>query len=370
MPKIFHTSDIHIGSQFIFLADKAEKYRSLIKSSFARLVDLCIEERAGALLISGDLFDTNFPSDSNISFVQEQFKKLSDAQIKVFLIAGNHDYFIEGSVYDRGLFEDFTNVKVFIPPFESIVVPELNATIYGVSNTTNKSLQHPLQLLKKVENETKYHIALVHGSMQITGKDSDSNLPITQEEIRTSRLDYIALGDWHGNGDYSAGETKCFYSGSLEPIDFSQVNAGFVMEIDLNEAGITTKPRRIGTIKVNNLNYEFSSRNDLGRLRSVLTESSDSNTVMILTLSGDIETDLANIIAELTADFETQYYFLRINDKTAITTDSVVLEKYKDDPIVERFINNIEEFAVDVSEDDVKDLAIKYGIGSLENKNR
>ncbi|MCA9382377.1 DNA repair exonuclease [Candidatus Dojkabacteria bacterium] len=365
MPKIFHTSDIHIGAPFVFLSGKAEQYRSIIKDSFTRLVDLCISEKVEVLLISGDLFDTNFPSDSNIAFVKEQFQKLSQAGTRVLIIAGNHDYYSEGSVYDRGIFADLPNIKIFMPPYETLIIPELNCAFYGVSNTTNKSIKHPLGYVKELEKDTFHHIALIHGSMQIVGKDSDSNLPITSEEIQKSGLSYIALGDWHGLNDFSAGNTKCFYPGSLEPIDFSQVNSGYIIEINFDDKSITAKPRKVGKIKIETVEYQFDENNDLTRLRTVLADKADPDTVLIVNLAGESISNLLEIMTELTSEFESKYFFLKISDKTRVSFDAKDLEKLTNDPIIEAFIQNVEQFAIEKDRKEFQDQAVQLGLSKL-----
>ena len=100
--KILHTGDIHLGSKFSFLGEKATEYRRALVKSFESLADTAIEKKVDLVIISGDLFDSPFPSRTTIEIVKRVFKKLVDEGIYTAIIPGNHDYLAPSSIYTSG----------------------------------------------------------------------------------------------------------------------------------------------------------------------------------------------------------------------------------------------------------------------------
>lgn len=66
MAKFIHTSDWHLGHQF-HSYDRSDEHRWLL-DSMARIV---ADERPDALLISGDVFDSQVPSNAVMTLFTE-----------------------------------------------------------------------------------------------------------------------------------------------------------------------------------------------------------------------------------------------------------------------------------------------------------
>ena len=62
-----------------------------LERAFKNAVNLCIDEKCDALLISGDLFDDDFLSFKTELMLRESFKRLYSRNIPVFYCLGNHD---------------------------------------------------------------------------------------------------------------------------------------------------------------------------------------------------------------------------------------------------------------------------------------
>src|SRR3989344_3904771 len=213
MFKLLHASDIHIGAKFSSFGEKAAAQRQALLDAFAKIVDLAISEQVQLLLIAGDLFDSNFTSYQSVSFVKDQLKKLDNAGIRAVILPGTHDCLSRDSIFKRENFIGF----IFDNPEETRKeFPELDLTIFGKPNLSNKSPDSPLAFLKVRDSESKYKIAMAHGSVQIEGKAAPDDLPISFQDIADSGMDYIALGHWHGAQDFSSGKVKAWYAGSPE----------------------------------------------------------------------------------------------------------------------------------------------------------
>jgi exonuclease SbcD len=86
------TSDNHLGAYYARLRpERLEARRRALQRSFERVVDAAIERRADLFLHAGDLFDRPDPRNAERYFVARQVRRLRDAGIPIFVVAGNHD---------------------------------------------------------------------------------------------------------------------------------------------------------------------------------------------------------------------------------------------------------------------------------------
>src|SRR3989344_1522434 len=93
MVKFAHMADVHLGGW------KQQPLQDLNFSSFQKAIEVCILEKVDFIVISGDLFDNAFPSIDILKRTFSEFKKLNDAKIPCFFIAGSHDYSVSGNTF-------------------------------------------------------------------------------------------------------------------------------------------------------------------------------------------------------------------------------------------------------------------------------
>lgn len=84
--RFLHTSDWHVG---VFLGGKDRTHEHAL--FLEELIEIIIEEKIDAVLISGDLFDAPNPPAESEKLVYDFFRKMVERRIPVVLIAGNHD---------------------------------------------------------------------------------------------------------------------------------------------------------------------------------------------------------------------------------------------------------------------------------------
>jgi DNA repair protein SbcD/Mre11 len=93
--KLVHAADLHLDSALRGLSRyesaPADEIRGATRRAFTNLVNLCLEERAGLLVIAGDLFDGDWRDISTGLFFAAQLSKLCEAGVQVVWIRGNHD---------------------------------------------------------------------------------------------------------------------------------------------------------------------------------------------------------------------------------------------------------------------------------------
>ncbi len=97
---------------------------------------------------------------------------------------------------------------IFTGALESVTIAGLNCRIYGAAFQSRDcpSLLEGFQ----AEGDEQYCVAVLHGDP--VQKSSPYN-PVTAAQVRTSSLDYLALGHVHKAGFFRAGKTLCAWPG-------------------------------------------------------------------------------------------------------------------------------------------------------------
>lgn len=365
--KFLHTSDVHLGAKFVSLGVKADLYRDLIHNSFRKTIDAALDEQVNLVLISGDLFDDANPSNSNVSFVHDELSRLDKAGIKVFIIAGNHDLWADGSIYKSEFLSDLASIKVFSDSVETIRLDEFDLSITSYSVSSKKTQESALGKIKP-DQSSKTNIALVHASFVID-ESKQTNNPITKQEIESSGFDYIALGDWHGFLDVSSGKTKAVYPGSPEPITLDQKNAGSVIIVEVNDGELKLSQKRVGVINILEKEIELTANDNLNSINLVLKEYYGEFNILNLILKGQVPINNLDL-DELQKLVDKHLFKLIIKDNTKLDLDDELIKEISKDPVVDLYIKKLNELSIEEKYSQVKDNALKIGLKSFYDSNK
>lgn len=93
MVKFAHLADCHLGSW------RQQELQDLNFKSFQKAVDMSIQSKVDFILMAGDLFDSAYPPIEILKETFSEFKKIKDAGIPVYLIAGSHDFSASGKLF-------------------------------------------------------------------------------------------------------------------------------------------------------------------------------------------------------------------------------------------------------------------------------
>ena len=91
--KFAHLGDCHLGGW------RQPELKELNFKCFQTAIERCIREKVDFALITGDLFDSAYPPIDTLKEAFQEFRKLAEANIRVFLIAGSHDYSASGKTF-------------------------------------------------------------------------------------------------------------------------------------------------------------------------------------------------------------------------------------------------------------------------------
>lgn len=225
--RLIHTSDVHLESDTFGSGPRGDHFRSRVRAAFEGVINLANERDADLLLIVGDLFDSSRVSREAFAFAMNT---IAEARMPVVMIPGNHDAHDERSLY-AGLARDSlpSNLHLILEPGgQTLAFPQLSTHIWGRALVEHSPEFRPLEGLPEPRDDA-WNIALAHGFFTEGGETHRSS-PITPEEIRASRYQYIALGHIHLFGDVSHGATRAFYCGTPAPL-YASSEAGWVAEV-------------------------------------------------------------------------------------------------------------------------------------------
>lgn len=359
--KLLHTSDLQLDAPFTFLGEGGQRHRQQLLDTFSSIIEL--SEGVDLLLIAGDLFDSNRPLQSTIDLVTRALGKLS---IPVCILPGNHDFYNEKSVYRRVVFP--SNVTIFTDEISEKTFPDLDLTVYGNAITEKDSRDGPLKNIQANESQG-WQIALAHGNL-VVGAAKNPLRPITLEEIATSGMDYIALGDWHGYSDYSQGKVKAVYSGSPEPMAFDQEGAGFVSQVTFADGRVEVEKLRVGRIHTRRVEVDVTGSNQAA-VEELLLEHADPDQMLAVFLKGlhEIGTVIDPIVLE--EKLSDRYYALRIQDQSHVQLQDRSLDEFPKEHVIGKFVDIMSQrinAAIDEAEISKLEHALQIGVALLQGK--
>jgi DNA repair exonuclease SbcCD nuclease subunit len=351
--RLVHTSDIHLGSPFKFLQDKRSDHKKLIINAFKRIVDYCIKLKVDALLVSGDLFDSPYPSVFTNDLVKREIERLSDMNIHTILIPGNHDYKIKG-IYGGELNNEFVHIIYDSNKY----IKELDLTVYGNTIKEGERLK-----IKKVDRSSKFNIALVHGSLDI-GKGGNSR-QVRADELREYHFDYIALGDWHG---YLKLDNNIYYSGSPEVLDTKQDNSGYFLDVIIDGKGVKVEKIRSGVIEIMDLEVDVSRFDSISDIVELIKHNRGDKRILNVRLTGLLNPNMIIDEFELKEELNDQFYYMNIYNQTNFSLTKEELNDLSSNFVIARYIKYLDGLRGRV-DDDIIDKALLLGVNKLLKSN-
>lgn len=333
MPKIVHLADVHVGKKFHKLGHQGDVLRSQILKSFRAGLRIAVEEKADLVVIAGDLFDSNRVSPAMVRSVMGELQKINP--IPVVILPGTHDCYDTQSVYRRKDWELCPHIKIFRENRpQTFTFPQFSLAVHGRANQSNKGLESPLKELQPAE-DAAFNLAVAHGTLQIPGRTSDDDYVFTPEEIKNSRMDYIALGHWHKTFNCSEDRTTAYYCGPPQQLSFSQ-GGGSVNLVCLTKDGVAVEPRLVGGSTWLNLSYNLPL--NLAQLSADLAGISEE-TLVCISLNGCISRREKEDFLRLEEEWEEKFLYLEVNwSGCRVLRDQLSLDSFPPNTVSHHFV--------------------------------
>ena len=215
MVKFAHIADVHLGGW------KQQPMQDLNFESFKKTIDICINSKLDFVLFAGDLFDSAYPPIEILKETFAQFKKLKDAGIPCFIIAGSHDYSVSGKTFldvleKAGFCKNVFNAEQ--KEDQIILNPHIhkNIALYGYPGKKSGLEVPDLRKVKLNDSPGMFKIFMLHTTIdKVAG-----TLPIDSLESEKLPLaDYYAMGHIH----VLYNEKRFVYPGPVFPNNFKEL---------------------------------------------------------------------------------------------------------------------------------------------------
>lgn len=298
--KFIHAADLHIESPYKGVSKLNDALGNALVEhgikAYESLIDLALEQKVDFVLIAGDSFDSESGSLSAQYRFVRGLEKLSQADILVYIICGNHDPLNSWS--DHLKLPD--NVILFGP--DEVQQKSVNkegqtiAEIYGVSFGQKEEYENLAKQFKRNDN-APFSIGLLHGT--IAGNEAHTPYcPFDMDTLRASNLDYWALGHIHKREVLSEENPMVVYPGNIQGRHF-------------NETG--TKGCSLVTV-----DHGKVTEHTFAPLSKVVYDYTELNVEGFQSLS-----DFTNALENLKSDLENDHSYLlriRLKGKTALNS--------------------------------------------------
>ena len=352
MLKIIHGADFHLDSPFSGLTpERAAQRRGEQRELLEALTGLAREERAGLVLLAGDLLDSRrvYPETA-----QALSRCLGDMPCPVFIAPGNHDYYSPRSVWATLDWPD--NVHIFRSgQLERAELP--GCTLWGRGFTDAHHEACPLEGLE-VPADGRLHLGCFHGAV---GQEGGYG-PISPLDIAASGLDYLALGHVHQySGLQQEGRTFWAYPGCPAGRGFDELGEKGVLCLEAEPGRVEARFIPLARRRYEILSVDITGAEDvLSRLRAALPADA-ANLICRLILTGESQPPrLAALERALAPDL----YGLTLIDRTRLPRD--LWARREEDTLAGLFLQAMWDRCQEEPDSPLWQLAVRFGLSALE----
>ena len=231
MQRIVHTSDLHLGKRFGQMPEELRgRLTEARHSSIERLISLARSRNANAILVAGDVFDTETPSSATLR--QALQAMAADPSLSWLLMPGNHDSLSAGELWNEVARTRPENVLLALTA-EPIAL-STGLVVLPAPCTTRRPGRDLTEWMAAADTSSDaIRIGLAHGAVQSFGEDGVTDV-IAPDRAERSGLDYLALGDWHGEVRIT---DRTWYSGTPEPDRFKHNASGSALVVTIEGPG-------------------------------------------------------------------------------------------------------------------------------------
>jgi len=287
MIRFLHTADWQIGRQYgQFEQEDAAVLAEARFETVARIAALATQKHVAAVLVAGDVFDTQAVSDRTI---RRLFGAMQGYGGPWVMISGNHDAMLADSVWTRARQLDCIPANVHVAAQCGVVeLPEAGMAVLAAPLTQRHTYDDVTQAFDTMETAPGLvRVGLAHGSVAGHLPDEvDAANPIAADRAARARLDYLALGDWHGSLSVDA---RTWYAGTPEQDRFRGNAPGYVLEVGLAAPGAVPEVTqlRVGRYQWSLWTEPLALESDAEALAHRLEEV-PADAVLRLVLEGEI----------------------------------------------------------------------------------
>ena len=346
-----HISDVHLGVEPDAGQAHSKKRQQDIWDSFAEVVKKAGESNCQFLFISGDLFHKQ-PLKRELKEVNYLFSQIP--QVKVILMAGNHDYMQPKSYYVD--FEWAENVYFFekeeVTCFD---FPDENVAIYGLSYWHREIRERYYDKIEILDRK-RINVLLAHGG-------DEKHIPFSAKQLLMQGFDYIAAGHIHKGGWLV--ENQAVMAGSLEPTDCNDIGPHGYWRGDLTKKADGKVGGFIGFLPIEKCEYRHEkivvtpdmTQYELEAALEKVIKAGETHMRYRILLEGYVEPDMVFDLERLAK----REQILEVRAQLMPNFNYARIVEEQPDSLLARYILRMQKHDVD----DITERALEYGVNAL-----
>ena len=313
MQKFIHCADIHLGSKMESKLPKAkaDERRAEVRDTFHRLIAYAKAEGVRAILLSGDVFDSDRPIKRDKEFFYDVIK--GTPEIDFLYLRGNHDS--KESYTEEGL----ANLKTFSTEWSGYEYGGVYICGLEIVRENAQSLYSTLKLDKDKKN-----LVMLHGNAEATtGIDK-----VHVGKLADKNIDYLALGHIHSYSENKLDDRGRYaFSGCLEGRGFDEMGEkGFVLlEVDdvVKSTFIPFAKRVIREVEVD----VTGTKNGYEAYKKVQEQVNfEAANLYRILLTGEVEYETETLEEDVAHLLATECYFVSVKNRTLRKIDPAKYE--------------------------------------------
>jgi len=311
--RILHTADWQIGKPFgNFEPDRRGELRAERFAAVARIAALAEERGCDAVLVAGDAFDDNTVPDRDLNRTLDAMAAFSGPWV---MLPGNHDAALSVSVWTR-LRRLTTRATIMIADRPEPVVLKDGALVILPAPLTRR--REGADLTEWFDHAaTPSHAVragLAHGAvLNRLPEKAEAGNPIADDRADRAKLDYLALGDWHGFVEIAP---RTVYSGTPEPDRYPANAPGHVAIVEIDAPGVAPRIERVRIARFDWRSMDVRLDGGIGALDDALAAlTRPGETLLDLTLSGSLSLRERVRLDEALAGWQARLFDLRLSDE-------------------------------------------------------
>ena len=275
--RFIHAADFHLGKPFgQFDEETRVALRQARLDALRATGEAAVAYDAALILIAGDTFDAEAPPSKLVKRALDCMSAFPS--IQWIWMPGNHDSLAAVDLWERVSRDKPDNVILATTP--DVIEIGDDVAILPAPPAVRSPGHDLTEWMSHAETADRIRIGLAHGGVTDFGSEEGGLAIIPPDRAKQSDLDYLALGDWHGQmkiGD------RTWYAGSPETDGFKGYETSGVLLVEIETRGTIPKvePIPIGRYRWQRIAQTFFAGTDPATVLEDLLPSSERERALI-----------------------------------------------------------------------------------------
>ena len=284
MVKFLHTADWQLGMTRHYLsAESQPRFSAARLDVIEQIGKLSMEEKCEFVVVCGDVFESNHVQRQVLVRAFEKMSATPD--VTFFLLPGNHDPLDASSIYRSSTFTELQpdNVKV-LEGFDPVQAAPGVELVPAPWPNKHPNIDLVNSACEKLEPTDAVRIVVGHGAVDSMSPTPDDPKLIAleriEERVKSGLIQYAAIGDRHSTTDVGI-TGRVWYSGAPEPTDYTEIDPGNVLIVDVDVDSIDVEARHVGAWRFVRREWDLGGEQDIEALEEWLSGLEDKDRAIV-----------------------------------------------------------------------------------------